>query len=986
MSRPKIDFEKELKQLITRLEGVVSNVSQKSAVAESSSNGNNSKVVSCQLVNFNSESKNHNEYQVYNYCHSVKIYENELANYFTLKDKKGNFINKSVLSIFKDMDDDGVWYSQKEKKYTPKIIALEYNKPAPTTAVYEKYSLEKECRKQWKNWSNLMYTIYKDQAVSVFAKKIEIPISDSRTLYSGIYLTFACKLSYSQIGIIGRICGNLLNEIAFKDLMPGLYEDIENQATRAAISQVMARNTSHNIGAHVMNKLIGDLSKVEIEKFENYKWGVELYKDETDSNKKLLDQISIFNNYVKCRMDYLADISFGTPLMQTNKYAYADLFKELDKVRLLLEHISGLDNFKFQIKFQKNGKDLDENYDLLVAIPNDILGTQAFYNILENIIRNSAKHSQKPAEKDENGNSITTTTVFTINFIDEIAGVNGFCSDEKCDRTKCNKAHKKEIENALNEFIAVEVYDDIPVNNNADLKPEEVKEYNDKTGKSEKKIHKIDYLVFSQNKKLNEDILQENKLRSYSLGLVEMDASAAYLRKRPVEYINHRSYDIQYDESWSRNTDKNEKDKIGLRGTNCRHFLKAFKKTEGDKNYLGYRFFLHRPAVVLVVTKEVPANKEELKKQGVWVVTKEEFEKHLKPEYGKKDGKVYPHEFVVIDSDVKFEKVKIEIVEKNNDGQEKKNIEVIEFLEYYKTSLPIRVLKVECGELHKLFVKKGSILNDWEQFCWKKSVTNIIPILGGYVSTFSQQAVYLNHLFSEKSEQTPTQMWQESIKADHLEALSSLAQSKLPDFNKYTKSEIGTEHILKKYLERITTPKDELINGKNVTTRENAYFKIIEAVQKKVIVIDERIQNTTKESSDGGKEFMTIPYKELYAKMGVIVPNKSLNLSENSFETIKTRVEEYIEKEISKVKATDFILIHYSILERMYEKDEIKTKIDKWAKNINVVVTSGRGIPNDLSEKVRFVNLSSVITAFVDVRSKYAINYLLNSSRKSNKI
>jgi len=382
MSRPKIDFEKELKQLITRLEGVVSNVSQKSAVAESSSNGNNSKVVSCQLVNFNSESKNHNEYQVYNYCHSVKIYENELANYFTLKDKKGNFINKSVLSIFKDMDDDGVWYSQKEKKYTPKIIALEYNKPAPTTAVYEKYSLEKECRKQWKNWSNLMYTIYKDQAVSVFGKKIEIPISDSRTLYSGIYLTFACKLSYSQIGIIGRICGNLLNEIAFKDLMPGLYEDIENQATRAAISQVMARNTSHNIGAHVMNKLIGDLNYDTLFKKKNYnsielitlytetikKWNQDRLKDnklelteEEQKQKILLDQISIFNNYVKCRMDYLADISFGTPLMQTNKYAYADLFKELDKVRLLLEHISGLDNFEFEIKFTRNGKEFKKD-------------------------------------------------------------------------------------------------------------------------------------------------------------------------------------------------------------------------------------------------------------------------------------------------------------------------------------------------------------------------------------------------------------------------------------------------------------------------------------------------------------------------------------------------------------------------------------------------------------------------------------------------
>ena len=87
----------------------------------------------------------------------------------------------------------------------------------------------------------------------------------------------------------------------------------------------------------------------------------------------------------------------------------------------------------------------------------------------------------------------------------------------------------------------------------------------------------IDKLVFKQNKKLNEDILQENKLRSYSLGLVEMDASAAYLRKRPVEFINHPSYDIQYDESWSRDTELNGGNQE-IRGINCRHFLKAFKK------------------------------------------------------------------------------------------------------------------------------------------------------------------------------------------------------------------------------------------------------------------------------------------------------------------------------------------------------------------------------------------------------------------------
>ncbi len=222
-----------------------------------------------------------------------------------------------------------------------------------------------------------------------------------------------------------------------------LYDKIQETATRAAISQVMARNTSHNIGAHVMNKLIGSIRELALFLFDdtktNYK-STELKSLHPDVENKLVDNPWIkkvlatfdaeaqkvrdcdkrnkileerqnffdealkneINNYVKCRMDYLADISFGTPLMQTNKYAYEDLFKRLDEVRLLLEHISGLDSFKYKIEFTKNGEPLTTDKDLLVAIPNDILGTQAFYNILENIIRNTAKHSDKSNHNKDN--------------------------------------------------------------------------------------------------------------------------------------------------------------------------------------------------------------------------------------------------------------------------------------------------------------------------------------------------------------------------------------------------------------------------------------------------------------------------------------------------------------------------------------------------------------------------------------------------------
>jgi hypothetical protein len=774
------------------------------------------------------------------------------------------------------------------------------------------------------------------------------------------------------------------------------FSEIENQATRAAISQVLARNTSHNIGAHVMNKLIGDLSQVNFDSFKNYESEIKLYTDLSDSNKKLLDQISIFNNYVKCRMDYLADISFGTPLMQTNKYAYGELFTELDKVRLLLENISGLDKWKFEIKFTRNGKPLkSDNDDLLVAIPNDILGTQAFYNILENIIRNTAKHAQKKTVKDEKGEDKTPKTVFTVNFIDSVVVDNKKVVDYcECEKADCSKAHRKEIENTLNEFIAVEVYDDIPVEGNPkELSEIELNEYKRMMGDKKPDFKGyVDYLVFSQNSKLNEDILSENStLRSYSLGLVEMDASAAYLRKRPVEYINHRSYDIQYDESWSRNTEKNEKDKNGLRGTNCRHFLKAFKKTEGDKNYLGYRFFLHRPAVVLVVTellKDDKLKKDKLKKEGIWIVTKEEFEKDLK------GGKVFPHEFV-IHTELKdcVTKIKIKDVETE-----------INLLEYFKTSLPIRILEVNNGGLNTILKTDAEniVCKCWSRWFDKLRDKNqcinhsndhgelFYSIKGTYNKYACHSLVLIDHLYKEDGTQDiekAKEIWCDlEDEKCHAEALSSLAQSKLPDYNKIVNQTCRNEKVGKKLLKCY-------LNNLPIDTKE----QIVESAFAKVVVIDERIQEAAH-----SRDFMTIKFDKLYEKMNVIIPKKDvINLSASSYDThLINKIKIYLgfpseeSEEINSVQnityglnENDFILIHYSIFERMFKKDEINDKLEDIAKRgINVIVTSGRGTPENLTIKARFVNLSSVINSFVDIRSKYLINYLLNSSRKSNKI
>jgi hypothetical protein len=814
--------------------------------------------------------------------------------------------------------------------------------------------------------------------------------------------------SYNNFSILSSIIhklGYITSDTVFYNKFA--TKSIEKQATRAAISQVMARNTSHNIGAHVMNKLVdsnflANLNLLDENQFKSYKSETGIEKDKVESD--IFKQIANFNNYVKCRMDYLADVTFGTPMMQTNKYAFRDLYKELDKVRLLLENITGLSHFPYKITFTKNGKPLSDEDDLLVAIPNDILGMQAFYNILENIIRNTAKHSKnKPALVD-----------FTVNFRDEL--------DDSL-----NDALKNEQRKILNDLIIVEVFDNVIVKSDIAAEdngnPDEQKKYKEILSKQNNVdldaidtllSTKIDWLVFHQNVKINADILEDYKLRTSSLGVIEMDASAAYLRKRDVSYINNDNYNILHDDFCSCNTGNNKGE--NPKGTHCRNFLKAFRKenTKADYNILhedgksetktergsvlGYRFFLLRPEVVLVVTdckedENWKQSKDELKKAGIWIKSPAKFKEELG------EGVVYAHDFVIHDC---LSEVKVEIKSKED------SIKEFNILEYYRTSLPLRIidaskdviktkLKGDIAEKENangISAKTNKKHTVWEEFCWEKweekllknkniqcekenCAKHIIDIGNSINTDVCLNIVLLDHLYPMYSDgktvdeinKNAREYWEQNSNAFHLEALSSLAQSRLPDFFE-SSEKVGNDKKLQSYIRF-------LIKNENSST----YKKLVEAGLSKVIVIDERIQEAADKANN---KFMGLLLREQFTKMNVYVPKISLDLGANSYDIkLISEIEKEIKDNITNSE-TDFIIIHYSILERMYKKEEINKKTFELIgdNKINVIITSGRGVPENMDKRMRFVNLSSIISAFVEIRSKYVINYLLNTSRK----
>ena len=130
-----------------------------------------------------------------------------------------------------------------------------------------------------------------------------------------------------------------------------------------------------------------------------------------------------------------------------------------------------------------------------------------------------------------------------------------------------------------------------------------------------------------------------------------------------------------------------------------------------------------------------------------------------------------------------------------------------------------------------------------------------------------------------------------------------------------------------------------------------------------------------------------MPEKDIFKHINVLIPDKiaseAINLANRNISQEKKKVEKYIQNHIT---SASFLVIHYGILERMYGSDyiQINKKLEDWAKQTRVVITTGRGKYSlrDLPQAVTYLNFSALRTAFIDNRNKYSMNYILNQARK----
>jgi len=158
---------------------------------------------------------------------------------------------------------------------------------------------------------------------------------------------------------------------------------VETYACKAAVAAIMARNMSHNIGSHALWHII-DAIKTDVSVF---------------SGKRQEE----FLSYIRERMGFIA-------LMGTGKATWAIDYKLNDVVEtfntqyalhenIVRTEIDDLPCRKGEDPWDKWGFRVKCDDDRKAEIPHGLFGCHAFFNILENIIRNTYKHDLRAIKR-----------------------------------------------------------------------------------------------------------------------------------------------------------------------------------------------------------------------------------------------------------------------------------------------------------------------------------------------------------------------------------------------------------------------------------------------------------------------------------------------------------------------------------------------------------------------------------------------------------
>lgn len=221
-------------------------------------------------------------------------------------------------------------------------------------------------------------------------------------------------------------------------LTRSFFDQSKLATLRAAQSAIMARNMSHNIGSHVIPRT--SISKI-MDRLSNGKdEALDKFKNKLNLAQQLKDKLDL---YIQCKSDFLAEIATDPLLSVKHVWFYREVILPFVENQLIIDNLAASEGIHCEqliIHCFINGKELKTVYtckgnnscsisvsypdkplpygmycedcgfqqilelkevtsdnheqDVLVALPGP-LGEFAIYSILENIIRNTAKHQHE---------------------------------------------------------------------------------------------------------------------------------------------------------------------------------------------------------------------------------------------------------------------------------------------------------------------------------------------------------------------------------------------------------------------------------------------------------------------------------------------------------------------------------------------------------------------------------------------------------------
>lgn len=184
-------------------------------------------------------------------------------------------------------------------------------------------------------------------------------------------------------------------------------EKAQRSAVKSAISAIMTRNMSHNLGSHVLYYTQRDLLDAAAE------------KQFDESVMMCLRGASFISSFIKNRTNYIAAVSEDSKLPSLPVSFKQGIFDILTvdedtkapRINYYLKNIVRSEGFsrdrdnpkdKSSLRLILNIDDLTERLESIsVALPGGVLSAHAFFNIFENFIRNSAKYWSSHSQRDK---------------------------------------------------------------------------------------------------------------------------------------------------------------------------------------------------------------------------------------------------------------------------------------------------------------------------------------------------------------------------------------------------------------------------------------------------------------------------------------------------------------------------------------------------------------------------------------------------------